>query len=82
MKKSGKRVKLLDFGRDVASVASDAEALRSLKELPRLDTKGYLDYLSSLPASRESLRKRKGPDGDQPFTLLPSCRHASMPGKR
>ena len=69
MKKSKEDAELLDFDRDVPTVADDVTALQRLRNLPKLNSRGYLEFLASAPASTESLRLRKGPTGDHPFTL-------------
>ncbi len=69
MSKSKENPELLDLSRVLPTSARDVAALRKLRNLPKMDMAAYLEFLASIPACRESLRLRKGPAGDEPFTL-------------
>ena len=70
MKTSNDSPKALDLERDLPTTAEDVAALKRLRGIPRLDGEGYLRFLASFePPSHAELRSRKGPWGEEPFSL-------------
>lgn len=71
MKTSNDSRDAFDLERDLPTTAEDLAALKRLRGVPRLDGEGYLRFLASFePPSHEELRSRRGPRGEEPFSLL------------
>jgi hypothetical protein len=59
----------LDLERDLPTTAEDVEAQRRFRSGP-MTMEDYLRFLDTLgTADPESLRRRSGPTGEQPFRL-------------
>jgi len=71
MKKSKKTSKLLDLERDLPTTPEDVVALRRGETMARGSSVDYLDFLQSAArlVDESPRRERKGPQGDEPFTL-------------
>ena len=60
-----------DLERDLPTTAEDVVALQRLRGVPALDGEGYLRFLASFePLSAAQLRARRGPGGEEPFSLV------------
>ena len=71
MKTSNDSRDAFDLERDLPTTAEDVAALQRLRGVPVLDGEGYLRFLASFePLSPAQLRSRKGPGGEEPFSLL------------
>jgi len=68
--KSVRPGKPLDLDSDLPTTKDDVEALRRLRQTPRLTFEEYLRFLAQFEQPpTEDLRKRRGPRGDRPFEL-------------
>jgi hypothetical protein len=68
--RSRARSERLDLARDLPTTAEDNEALRRAKTARAPDLEDYLRFLEQLPLpTSHELRAKRGPRGDQPFTL-------------
>jgi hypothetical protein len=70
MKTSNDSREAFDLERDLPTTAEDVAALKRLRRVSGLDGEGYLRFLASFePPSHAQLRSRKGPRGEEPFSL-------------
>jgi len=71
MKKSKKTSKLLDLERDLPTALEDIVALKRVGAIGHVNSVDYLDFLESAARLVDDFprRGRKGPQGDEPFTL-------------
>jgi hypothetical protein len=70
MKTSNDSRDAFDLERDLPTTLEDVAALKRLRGVPGLDGKGYVRFLASFePPSSAELRSRKGPRGEEPFSL-------------
>jgi hypothetical protein len=68
--RSERRSEGLDLERDLPTTREDVEAQRRFRPVP-MTMEDYLRFLGTLgDADVESLRRRSGPTGDQPFRLV------------